>query len=138
MKTGKFTPYTEEYNSDFTEAIFYRTDDEKIYLDAVGYMKQVCGSTPEKSIEDFEAKFSFQIDSLCEVSGITKEDLLVRDQESGNIMIEERAEYLYLGYLDPKFSAYMYARMRELFTIGFTVSDKVIISAARERLGIDI
>lgn len=136
METVKISQCDENKFPDIPDLRFYRTEWGQHYFDASHCLSQGIPDR-EYSVEDFFNKFDFFIESLCESNGITKEELIVRD-ESGTLYLEECLALLFLAYIDKWFGAYMIERIEELVRYGFTISDKFCRFFSETRFGADI
>ena len=56
--------------------------------------------------------------------------MIIRDEASGHLLIDECLALLFVVYIDPAFGAYLLERMSELLSGGFTVSDTWLVQAA--------
>ena len=68
---------------------------------------------------------------------IDKEDLVICDETSGHLLIDECLALLFVVYIDPAFGAYMLERVSELLIDGFTVSDSWLVMAAGNRFTLE-
>ena len=69
--------------------------------------------------------------------GIEKEALVIRDETSGHLLIDECLALLFVVYVDPDFGVYILERVSELLIDGFSVSDSWLVMAAGNRFTIE-
>lgn len=122
MKTSKFISVPDEGYPEIPNLIYYRSSENGIYFDAIYYLKQ-SGLMGQRNVDDFFKQFSFPIDHMCYFMGLDKESVVLIDEETGNTMISETLEFLFVCYVDAWYCRYVYERLRELHSFGFTVSD---------------
>ena len=56
--------------------------------------------------------------------------MIIRDEASGHLLIDECLALLFVVYIDPAFGVYLLERVDELLSGGFTVSDTWLVQAA--------
>ena len=122
MKTLRLIPDSEEAYCDFPAMKYYRTEDNRMYFDALFYLKSN-DTTGKRTVDEFQACFGYQINAIQESIGIAKDDIAILDEGTGRTMIYEALEFLFIAYVDSWYSKYVYDRLRELHSLGFTVSD---------------
>jgi hypothetical protein len=88
---------------------------------------------PSVSIDDFFKGCEVQIESLCKVYQIEKNDICQLNTE-GHLLINSTFRYLFISFVEPDFLAYMCERIDDLLTTGFCVSDTLIFKLAYSRL----
>ena len=103
-----------------------------VYFDAT-YFIRARGDAHRHNVRDFRASFHYWITALTDIYGIDKKNMIIRDEASGHLLIEECLALLFVVYIDPAFGAYLLERMSELLSGGFTVSDTWLVQAASLR-----
>ena len=104
-------------------------EDGPVYFDATHFIR-VRGDACRHNVRDFRASFHHWITALTDVYGIDKENMIIRDEASGHLLIDECLALLFVVYIDPAFGAYLLERMSELLSGGFTVSDTWLVQTA--------
>ena len=99
------------------------------YFDATHFILSR-GDGRRHNVREFRAAFHHWIDALTGVYGIDAEDLVVRDEASGHLLIDECLALLFVVYIEPAFGAYMLERLSEMLTDGISVSDTWLAKAA--------
>lgn len=133
MKTKKINPCIEPRYREFPEILFGKScEDDMVYFDATHYLTQK-GKISKDVIEVFEQKSKMFIAALCEVYEMSKEEIIVRDKETGHLLIEESLALLFVAFIDPGFAVYMLERMSEMLLTGLVLSDSAIAIIIQER-----
>jgi hypothetical protein len=133
MKTKKINPCIESRYREFPEVLFGKScEDDMVYFDATHYLEQK-RKTLNDAIETFEQKSEMFISALCEVYEMSKEEIIVRDEKTGHLLIEESLALLFVAYIDPGFAVYMLERLSEMLLTGLVLSDSAIAIIVRER-----
>lgn len=118
---------------EFPDLLFGRSqDDGSVYFDATHFMCSR-GCEQHHGIREFRVAFQHWISALSEFYAIDAEDLIVYDQASGHLLIDDCLSLLFIVYIDPLFGVYMLERMSEMLTEGFTISDTWLINAVSLR-----
>ena len=73
--------------------------------------------------------FHLWIEELCRQYEIDREDLFIRDEASGHLLIDECLALLFVVYIEPPFGVYLLERISEMFVDGFTVSDTWLVQS---------
>lgn len=60
--------------------------------------------------------------------------MIVQDETTGHILIDESLALLFVAYIDPDFGIYMLERISEMLWRGITLSDTHVLMLANERL----
>ena len=60
---------------------------------------------------------------------IEREDLFIRDEASGYLLIDEFLALLFVVYIEPPFGVFLLERISEMFVDGFTVSDTWLVQS---------
>lgn len=132
MKQRTVTPFAVQYG-EFPELLFGKSTNGNLYFDATAYIEQK-GDSRKHSPIDFVRKFSFWVETFKRYYEISDNEMLITDENSGHILIEECLALLFVTYIDPAFGAYMIDRISELLLDGIVISDTRIIAMARNRL----
>lgn len=132
MKVRTKSPFTVKY-MEFPELLFGTSENGVNYFDATTYLSEK-GDSKKHSAIDFARKFAFWFESVKTVYEIPDFELMVTDEVTGHILIDESLALLFVGYVDPSFGIYMTERMSELLLDGVTLSDTRIVQTIRNRL----
>ena len=132
MKVRTKAPFTIKY-MEFPELLFGTSEKGLIYFDATTYIAEK-GDSKKHSAIDFARKFSFWFESVKDIYEIPDYEIMVTDEATGHVLIDQSLALLFVGYIDPAFGVYMTERMSELFLDGVTLSDTRIVQAIRNRL----
>jgi hypothetical protein len=134
MEKMIFTPCEEEAWPEFPHLVYFRSEEGRLYFDATHCLEH-SRSSGEFGIGDFRERLAFEIDALCEGFQISCDEFFVENAENGHQMVAECGEFLFASYIDKWLIPYLYLRIREMFTVGFTVGDELIRELYRERFG---
>ncbi len=129
-----FSPSEEDYYPEFPDLIYSRNEAGKLYFDATRYLENH-NTSGSLSTGDFRERFAFEIEALCEGFQIAGEEFSVVNPQTSHVMVVECGEFLFLSYVNRWLGPYLYLRIRELFTQGFTVSDDLLKSMHGDRFG---
>ena len=99
------------------------------YFDATHFIRSRSNER-RHNIREFRIAFHHWIAALTQIYGIDTEDLVVRDEASGHLLIDECLALLFVVYIEPAFGAYMLERLSEMLTDGLSVSDTWLAKAA--------
>ena len=103
------------------------------YFDATHFLLHK-GDPQRHNIRHFEAQFSLWKQAACSAYQICADDVIVKERDSGHILIDESLALLFVVYTDPAFGVYLLERISEMLLNGFVLSDSAIIVQARLRL----
>lgn len=118
---------------EFPELLFGKSEeDDTVYFDATHFIRSQ-GDERRHNVKEFRIAFHHWITALCEIYKIANEDLVITDEASGHLLIDECLALLFVVYIDPGFGAYMLDRVSEMLVDGFTVSDTWLVKAAAGR-----
>jgi hypothetical protein len=115
---------------EFPDVLFGTSTESGVFFDATAYIQK---KQPSLNINDFFKDYKAQIESLCKVYHIKKDDIFKLNTE-GHLLIDGAFLYLFISFVEPDFLAYMCERIDNLFTTGFCVSDTLIYNLAKSRL----
>lgn len=132
MKIKQCTHPAKRYE-EFPELLFAAAEDGIQYFDATYYLLQK-GDPQRHSIRHFETQFYLWKQAACAAYEIHADEVIVKERDSGHILIDESLALLFVAYIDPAFGVYLLERMSEMFLNGFVLSDSAIIVQARLRL----
>lgn len=118
---------------EFPELLFAAAEDGMQYFDATHYLLHK-GNPQQHNIRHFETQFNFWTQAVCAAYEIRVDEVIVKDRDSGHILIDESLALLFVTYTDPAFGVYLLERMSEMLLNGFVLSDSAIIVQARLRL----
>ena len=133
MKYKNVSLYKDFMYREFPRMLFLISDDGRIYFDVTEYLKTE-ENRENRSVIDFEEKFSWWITVLCEAYSIPREELIVTGKKDGHLLMEESLSLLFAAYLDSSFAVYMLERISEMLVTGIVLSDTALISMAKDRL----
>lgn len=102
------------------------------YFDATHFIRSR-GDERRHNVREFRMAFQLWITALCETYGIDAADLIICDETSGHMLIDECLALLFVVYIEPSFGAYMLERLSEMLTDGLSVSDTWLIKAVSLR-----
>ena len=118
---------------EFPELLFGESPNSgSTYFDATHFIRSR-GDERRHNVKEFRIAFHHWITTLTNMYDIEKEALVIRDETSGHLLIDECLALLFVVYIDPAFGAYMLERVSELLIDGFTVSDSWLVMAAGNR-----
>lgn len=132
MKLKTVTPYTLKYR-EFPELLFGKSETGIVYFDATFYVMQK-GDSQKHSPVDFIRKFAHWFDSVKTAYEIPDNEVVITDEATGHVLIDESLALLFVAYIDPAFGVYMLERVSEMLLDGVTLSDTRIIQMIRDRL----
>lgn len=132
MKLKTVTPYTLKYR-EFPELLFGKSETGIVYFDATLYVMQK-GDSQKHSPVDFIRKFAHWFDSVKTAYEIPDNEVVITDEATGHVLIDESLALLFVAYIDPAFGVYMLERVSEMLLDGVTLSDTRIIQMIRDRL----
>lgn len=118
---------------EFPDLLFGKLQDSQFfYFDATYYIQKK-GDARKHNIRDFQIGFHYWITAAKQIYEIKQEDLLICDEATGHILIDECLALLFLAYIDPGFGMYIIERVSEMLINGIAVSDTWLIQATRLR-----
>lgn len=132
MKLKILTPYTFKYR-EFPELLFGKSETGIVYFDATLYVTQK-GDSQKHSPVDFIRKFAYWFDSVRVAYEIPDNEVVITDEATGHVLIDESLALLFVAYIDSGFGVYMLERVSEMLLDGVTLSDTRIMQMIRERL----
>lgn len=104
-------------------------EDGPAYFDATHFIRAK-GDGRRHNVRDFRTAFHHWMTALADAYGIDRERMVIRDEASGHLLIDECLALLFVVYIDPAFGVHLLERMSELLSDGFTVSDTWLAHAA--------
>ena len=132
MKTKKIPSCNQIRYREFPELLFGLSADGVEYFDATHYIRKK-GNVKTHTVEEFETEFVRWIKPVTESYSIPSQDVIVREEDSEHLMIEESLALLFMAYLDPEFGVYMLERMSEMLIAGIVLSDTTLIVMTKNR-----
>lgn len=121
---------------EFPDLLFGKSDDGLVYFDATHFIQQK-GDARKHNIKSFEIGFIHWKNAVCDAYSIPMEDMTIKDEATGHLLIEESLALLFVAYIDPEFSVHMLERISEMLLRGITLSDTQLLMLASERLSKD-
>ncbi|MBF0577397.1 hypothetical protein [Dysgonomonas sp. GY617] len=122
---------------EFPDLIFGISEDGNTYFDATHYI--LCkGNIKIHSIKDFDIGFYFWKKSICDTYQLGMSDLIVKEETTGHIYIDEALAMLFIAYIDPGFGVYILERISEMLLTGIVLSDTSLLMMVRDRFTNDI
>lgn len=132
MKLKTVTPFSVRY-MEFPELLFGTSENGTVYFDATLYI-ELKGNNHKNSPIDFARKFSFWFETVKQVYELQDGELIITDEMTEHILIDESLALLFVAYVDPDFAVYMLERVSELLLDGVVLSDTHIAQLIRNRL----
>ena len=122
---------------EFPELLFGESPNSgSTYFDATHFIRSR-GDEHRHNVKEFRIAFHHWITTLTNMYNIEKESLVIRDETSGHLLIDECLALLFVVYVDPDFGVYILERVSELLIDGFSVSDSWLVMAAGNRFTIE-
>lgn len=126
----KSVPCREVRYREFPELLFGTSPENGMaYFDATHYILSK-GDSREHNIQNFKLSFHLWIEAAIKAYGLDRDLLIIRDEATGHVLIDECLALLFVVYIDPNFGIYMQERMSELLSAGFAVSDTWLVHNA--------
>lgn len=123
---------TEPNFPEFPDLLFGTTESGVTYIDTTLYLQNT-----GLSLNNFLLLYKGPIEATVKSRELDETQVCVLNHE-GHILIESSLAYLIISFVNPDFLAYMFDRMDEMFSIGFTVSDTYLLHSARRRLPMEV
>lgn len=92
-------------------------EDGPVYFDATRFI-QAKGDARRHNVRDFRVAFHHWATALADAYGIDREKMIIRDEASGHLLIDECLALLFVVYIDPAFGVYLLERVDELLENG--------------------
>lgn len=122
---------------EFPELLFGESPNSgSTYFDATHFIRSR-GDEHRHNVKEFRIAFHHWITTLTNMYSIEKEALVICDETSGHLLIDECLALLFVVYVDPDFGVYILERVSELLIDGFSVSDSWLVMAAGNRFTIE-
>lgn len=81
-------------------------EDGPVYFDATRFI-QAKGDARRHNVRDFRVAFHHWATALADAYGIDREKMIIRDEASGHLLIDECLALLFVVYIDPAFGVYL-------------------------------
>ena len=122
---------------EFPELLFGESPNSgSTYFDATHFIRSR-GDEHRHNVKEFRIAFQHWITTLTNMYSIEKEALIICDETSGHLLIDECLALLFVVYVDPDFGVYILERVSEILIDGFSVSDSWLVMAAGNRFTIE-
>lgn len=122
---------------EFPDLLFGTSDDGITYFDATHYMLRK-GDIKKHSIRDFDVGFYFWKKAICDAYELDLNDMVVKEETTGHIFIDESLALLFLSFIDTSFAVYVLERISEMLLTGIVLSDTSLLMMVRERFSKEI
>ena len=132
MKNKNCSPCLQTRYREFSSLFFGVSDDGMNYFDASEYIRKN-GDIKKHSIKEFEIGFFFWKKAVSKEFSIDFDDLVVQDNTTKNILIEESLALIFLAYIHPEFGVYLLQSLDEMLLEGFAVSDSYLIHKVQQK-----
>lgn len=136
MKTIKCSPCTEPRYEEFSEMLFGLSIDNTTYFDATIFIIK-SGDVKRHNIREFDIGFYFWKKAISSFYEIDMDDLIVKDLDTGHILIHESLDLVFVSYIDPTFGVYMLGKTSELLINGLSISDDYLLNTIFTRFSIE-
>lgn len=118
---------------EFPDLLFGKSqEDEFFYFNATHYIQKK-GNLHQHNVRDFQVGFHYWITAAKAVYEIEQEDLIICDETTGEILIDECLALPFLAYIDQGFAMYIIERMSEMLLNGIVASDTWLLHNSRLR-----
>lgn len=118
---------------EFPDLLFGKSrQDEFSYFNAT-YFIQRKGNPSKHNVRDFQIGFHHWITAAKMTYKIEQEDLIICDEATGDILIDECLALPFIAYIEPEFAMYIMERVSEMLLSGVAVSDTWLLQNARLR-----
>lgn len=117
---------------EFPELLFGNYPNARTYFDVTHFLTAK-KMDPESHFTEFTAAFSFWINKLGKIYGLSPEELFLIDQGTGHRMAEESLALLFIVYTDPAFGSYLLESMGQMLLEGFVCSDTYLLMQVQNR-----
>lgn len=132
MKCNLRTSFSLRY-LEFPELMFASDSKNRYYFDATLYIEQK-GDVSKHSPSDFARTHALWINAICKYYDDDESSIIVSDEKTEHILIDESLALLFVAYIDPAFAVHILERMSEMLLNGFVLSDSCISQMAGDRL----
>lgn len=133
MKNKKCSPCQMMRYREFPSLLFGESEDGLMYFDATDYIKKN-GDIKRHNTKEFEIGFFFWRKAVSNEMSIAFDDLIVQDETTRNILIEESLTLIFLSYIHPEFGIYLLQSMDEMLQEGFVISDSYLLHKTQQRI----
>lgn len=126
MKIKKCNPCSEVKYNEFPDLKFGRSIDGMLYFNPNLFIKAK-GDIKRHSVLEFDNAFFHWKKAVEFAYSIPFDDLIIKDEASGIVLIEESLALLFVAYVDPGFAVYITEKISEILFCGVALSDSYII-----------
>ncbi|MBF0648680.1 hypothetical protein IR083_07595 [Dysgonomonas sp. GY75] len=126
MKSKKCSPCTEGRYREFPDLLFGLSEDNRTYFDAGRFISKY-GDTQKHNVREFDIGFYHWKTAVSKCYGIPFEDLIIREEGSGRILIHESLDLLFMAYVDSGFGIYLLEKLSEMLINGIVFSDNYLM-----------
>lgn len=135
---SKKVPYCQEVKYlEFPDLLFGISEEGNTYFDATNYILSK-GDVKIHNIKSFNIGFHFWKKAICDAYQIQEDKMVIKDEETGHILIDESLSLLFISYIDPSFAVYIVERVSEMLLTGIVLSDTSLLMMVRERFSKNI
>lgn len=132
MKNKTCLPCSEVKYHEFPDLLFGKSNDDMIYFNPGLFIKNK-GDIRKHSILEFERAYYFWLKAVSMCYSINMDDLVIKDESTGNILMEESLALLFVSYVDPTFAIHMIEKISELLMCGIALSDAFVVMHIKEK-----
>ena len=117
---------------EFPDLLFGTSTKGLVYCNATDFIQKK-GEAEKHTVTDFNTKFAFWIDAVCETYGLKSDNVVIMN-EKGQYLIEESLALILITYIDSAFGVYMLERITEMLVSGVALSDTNLMLMVKDRL----
>lgn len=122
---------------EFPDLLFGKSQENQvIYFNATHYIREK-GNPKIHNIKDFQISFQHWFSAAKQAYSIKQEDIIICDEATGEILIDECLALPFLAYIDPEFGIYIMERISDMLLNGIVCSDTWLLQAVRRRFTIE-
>lgn len=125
MKSKKCSSCSEIKYLEFPDLLFGKAEDGLYYFDPFIFIKSK-GDIKRHSVLEFERAYYHWLKAVSVVYSIKMEEIIVKDDTTGKVIIEESLALPFVSYIDPYFAIHLLEKMSELLMCGISLSDTYI------------
>lgn len=122
---------------EFPDLLFGKSQkNQMLYFNATHYIKKK-GNPKIHNVKDFQISFQHWFSAVKQTYDIKQEDIMICDEVTGDILIDECLALPFLAYIDPEFGIYIMERISDMLLNGIVCSDTWLLQAVKRRFTID-